>query len=240
MAQMIESAMAEMDPRPRAAQSDPADRKKRSAAGNGKRHSVNIPMCLAAVLFCLTLISIHLISGLYAMYISHANDGASARVIRFGNLTLTESGDFDSGSAKIIPGVNLTKRAQVDFTGSESATYVFVALTPTGGWTTLNNVDFSLLAGKMQWSVAAGWTFLSSSAGTYVYYRELTPGVALESADVIANNGVITVSNQITKYDLQGLIDGNVNVSIKLRATVVQSGGFADAAAAWASVGNRN
>ena len=196
---------------------------------------MNIPMCLAAILLCLTLISIHLTSGLYAKYISSASGNDSARVIKFGELTLTEEGDFYEGNKlMIIPGVALTKKATVSFSGSESATYVFVEITPSK-WSTSDNKTFSLMSnGKtaMQWNVAEGWLFLKSDNGTYIYYRELTPNTELIATDIIAENGKIAVSNQITKSEIQVM----TGISIKLRATVVQSGGFENPEAAWISV----
>ena len=196
---------------------------------------MNIPMCLAAILLCLTLISIHLTSGLYAKYISSASGNDSARVIKFGELTLTEEGDFYEGNKlMIIPGVALTKKATVSFSGSESATYVFVEITPSK-WSTSDNKTFSRMSnGKtaMQWNVAEGWLFLKSDNGTYIYYRELTPNTELIATDIIAENGKIAVSNQITKSEIQVM----TGISIKLRATVVQSGGFENPEAAWNSV----
>ena len=200
-----------------------------------RKTKMNIPMCLAAILLCLTLISIHLTSGLYAKYISSASGNDSARVIKFGELTLTEEGDFYEGNKLIIiPGVALTKKATVSFSGSESATYVFVEITPSK-WSTTDNKTFSLLSnGKtaMQWNVAEGWLFLKSDNGTYIYYRELTPNTELIATDIIAENGKIAVSNQITKSEIQVM----TGISIKLRATVVQSGGFENPEAAWNSV----
>lgn len=202
---------------------------------NNTRSMVNIPMCIAAVLFCLTLISIHLTGGLYAKYISSDSGNDSARVIKFGDITITETGDFyDDNKLMIIPGVDLKKKAVIDFKGSEAATYVFAEISPIG-WSTTDNVVFSLLSnGKtaMQMSVADGWAFLKSDNGTYVYYRELAPNTELNDVDVIANDGKITVSDQITKSEIASMI----GISIKLRATVVQSGGFANPEAAWNSV----
>lgn len=204
-------------------------------AKHTKTAKVNIPMCIASLLFCLTLLSIHLTSGLYAKYISSASGGDSARVIKFGELTLTETGNFyEDSKLMIIPGVDLQKKAVVNFKGSESATYVFVEITPTG-WSTTNNMTFSLLSnGKtaIQWRVADGWVFLKSDNGTYIYYRELTPNSELVEADIIAENGKITVSDQITKSEIEVM----TGVSIKFRATVVQSGGFENPEAAWSSV----
>lgn len=203
-------------------------------AKHTKTAKVNIPMCIASFLFCLTLISIHLTSGLYAKYISSASGSDCARVIAFGDITLTETGDFEDGNAYIIPGVDLTKKATVSFSGSESATYVFVEIRPTG-WSTVDNVTFSLLSnGKtaIQWNVANGWEFLKSDNGIYIYYRELAPNLELVTANIIDGNGKITVSDQITKSEIIAM----TGISIKLRATVVQSGGFANPEAAWNSV----
>lgn len=44
---------------------------------------LNIPMCLGLVLLCLTLISIHFTSGLYAKYVSKNDAEDSARVAKF-------------------------------------------------------------------------------------------------------------------------------------------------------------
>lgn len=44
---------------------------------------INIPMCAACVLLCLTLISIHFTSGLYAKYTARADGGDAARVAVF-------------------------------------------------------------------------------------------------------------------------------------------------------------
>lgn len=197
---------------------------------------VNIPMCIASFLFCLTLISIHLTSGLYAKYISSASGNDSARVIVFGDLTLTESGDFyDINKLMIIPGVDLTKKATVQFTGSEAATYVFVEVEPSTSWQTTDNHTFSITLNNkiaMQWSLAEGWDLLNTTNGTYVYYCELAPNEILNNVDVIAENGRIMVSDRITKSEIASM----TGISIKLRATVVQSGGFTGPEAAWNSV----
>lgn len=206
-------------------------------AKHTKTAKVNIPMCIASVLFCLTLISIHLASGLYAKYISSASSSDSARVIAFGDLTLTETGNFyEDNKLMIIPGVDLTKKAVVDFAGSEAATYVFIEVT-TAKWQTADNDDhqtFCIYSGNkvlMQWSIAENWTYLENNNGTYVYYHVLSPNTELK-ADIIAEDGKITVSEDITRVEIHNLID----VSIKLRATAVQSGGFESPNAAWNSI----
>lgn len=205
-------------------------------AKHNKTAKVNIPMCIATLLFCLTLVSVHFTSGLYAKYSVSDSGSDSAGVISFGDLTLSESGDFyENNSLMIIPGVNLTKKATVDFAGSESATYVFVEIVPSDGWQETYGYTFSYISNDkiaMQWSVNEYWELLTDENGIYVYYRALVPNTALEGVDIIADNGRIFVSDQISKSELGSM----VNISIKLRAAVVQAGGFANPEAAWNSV----
>lgn len=194
---------------------------------------LNIPMCIACVLLCLTLFSFHFCGGLYAKYTASGEGSDSARVIKFNNITLTETGDFyDGNKLMIIPGVDIKKEAKVDFEGSEAATYVFVKVTPTAWSAAPDNKAFSLSAGAkelMSWQIADGWDYLADTQ--YVYYRTLEPNQKLDGVDII-KDGKIEVSAAITKGELGAL----TGVAIGLRATVVQATGFENAAAAWASV----
>ena len=74
----------------------------------------------------------------------------------------------------------------------------------------------------MQWSVAEGWDYFKDSNGAYVYLLRIDSNTELDEADVIADDGKITVSESITKSEMQTL----TSVSIKLRAIAVQSGGL--------------
>lgn len=200
-----------------------------------KTAKVNRHMFFVSFLFCLTLISIHLTSGLYARYISSAPISDFARVVTFGDLTLTETGDFNAdGKLVIIPGVNLTKKVVVDFAGSEAATYVFAEVTAIK-WQATDNSTFSIYSDDkvlMQWSIADGWSYLTNLNGTYVYYRALAPNTKIAAADIIADDGKIIVSDQITTDEIKSM----TGISIKLRAAGVQSGGFNSPEAAWNSI----
>lgn len=201
-----------------------------------KKSNRNVVVYVACFLFCLTLISIRLTSDLYAKYTAQASAGDSARVAAMGTLSLTEAGE----PLTFVPGVNLTQDIEVGYTAGEVATYLFVDVTPTAtspvAWeASADHTTFSIKSGAktmVQWSVAAGWTYLQQDNGAYVYYRALAPNTALTAADVIANNGMITVSDTITKTELETL----TGVSILVHATVVQAGGFDSPGAAWVSV----
>ena len=200
-------------------------------ANRAQQGKVNIPICLAGVLLCLTLFSTHFTGGLFARYVSRDSGSDSARVIQFGDLTLTETGDFKNGEAFVIPGVNLTKNATVTFAGSESATYVFVEI-EADGWTISSDKKlFSIGTNLLSWNIAEGWNYLSSDGSSHVYYQLLIPNTPLDTA-IIASGGQITVSDNITKQYLATM----PSVTIDLRAAVVQVGGFDSVEAAWASV----
>ena len=202
---------------------------------------MNIPMCLAGVLFCLTMVSVYMVSGLYARYSTSGTGSDSARVIKFGDISITETGDFQENTKNmvVIPGVDLAKKAVVNFDGSEAATYVFVEVDLAGPWEydetgKTFHID-STVDTMVDWTVAEGWQYLKDS--DYVFYRELGPNATL-SADIIgvisetdARNG-IRVSDSITKTTIGTLQD----TSITFRASVVQSNGFENVQAAWASL----
>ncbi len=205
---------------------------------------VNIPVCIALALLCLTLISSHMTSGLYARYVAQDESFDSARVIKFGDITLTEVGDFyETGKLMIIPGENLQKRAVINFDGSEAATYVFLQIDISDEWETTDGRTFTIAEGAddlMSWSVDDRWECLIRD-GRYVYYYKhdggsiLPPNSTLVNVDIIANNGTITVSENITKAQIESMID----ITMGIRASVVQAGGFEDVNAAWESVATK-
>lgn len=208
---------------------------------NNEKPPVNLGSILirvAAGLLILTLISMYLLGSLLARYVTAGQGSDSARVATFGNLTLTEDGDFGVSGNKegmIIPGVPLEKNATVTFTGSEVATVVFVeVIFPINTWTTKDNKAFSY--GGLSWSVASNWEYLKNdtpAAGKnrYVYYQILEPNATLNGEQIIAN-GEIQVSDEITKYTI-GSLD---NAELSFRASVIQSGGFKTVGEAWEAV----
>ena len=197
---------------------------------------INLPMFLGLFLLCLTMISTYFTGGLYAKYSTSSSYGDGARVITFGELSLTESGDFyDDGKLMVIPGVDLKKQATVAFGGSEAAILVFAEVSLSSHWTTSNKTDYSCLidgTSAMSFSVDGSWTPLTDfSDGSCVYYRSLEPGKDF-SSDIIGNDGVFTVSDSITKKQISAIS----GVTVGFRAWAVQANGFDSPEAAWASL----
>lgn len=207
-------------------------RKRKSSMGFGEGM-----MWIAGVLFCMVLITTAMMGGLFARYITSETGSDSARVASFGNLTLTETGDFDGTENKkgmIIPGVTLTKDATVTFTGSEAATVVFVeVIVPENTWKTEDNRAFSY--GGLSWTVASGWEYLTKDLYggkvRYVFYKTLEPNTELNKERIV-QDGKIFVSEEITKATIDGLANGD----LAFRASVIQAGGFETVGEAWAAM----
>ncbi len=194
----------------------------------------NIALRLAALLFVLVCISVWMMDGLFAKYRTSSSGGDNARVMSFGQLTITEEGDFENDhTAILIPGVDLKKKVTVNFTGSESSAYVFVEAGLSSHWSTTDRKNFSAYDNRLNWAVENEWTFLKTEGtGTYIYYQELKPNEVLTAANFIANDGRISVDDKITKSEIVGM----TGIQINLRSIVVQANGFKDATAAWASI----
>ena len=171
---------------------------------------------LAVVTFALTGVT-------FSRYVASAHSQDEARVITFGDLTVT-----DSGSVQVQPGVPAKKDLTVRFEGSEAAVYVFAEV--QDGWTLGADGIYHDAAGLMTWRVADGWTHLQDN----VYYRELAPNTAL-TAGLIAG-GTVDVSENMTRTELEKLSKA---LSIRVRAAAVQREGGDTAQIAWKRLGGR-
>lgn len=186
---------------------------------------------LAGILLCLVLITTALLGGLFARYVTTDTGDDTARVASFGQLTLEEDGDFAGKKGMIIPGVDLKKEVKISFSGSEMATYIFVEVVAPG-W---QNTGKSYFYGTcMAWSVEEQWIPLQGYPG--VYYLEVKTNTAVNGENFIKpldpdGQTHIRVSADITKEMMKTLAD--TDFTIKLQASVIQSGGFENAAAAW-------
>ena len=228
---------------------------RKSRKEQGQFHNrPNFALRLAAILLVLVCLSVWLMNGLFAKYRTSDEGGDSARVIKFGALNIYEEGNFLSGPAPIIPGVDLIKDVEIEFTGSESATYVFVKVDLPAHWTKENVTSgadagtwFYAFGQQVGWKVADGWTFLNTQAteqSPYIFYCQLAPNAMLSRKDFIAGPssetetivGTIKVSQDITRSEMAEIAKLAVPLKINLQAIVVQSNGFDSPLAAWTSV----
>lgn len=210
---------------------------------------VNIPICLAAVLLCLTMFSFHFSSGVVARYSTNTDGADFARVIEFQQLTVD---DTTPTSNIVIPGVPISWAPNVSFGGSESATYLFLEVYLKNGsdlWTVSgtnketytslyhdNDFDNTTPDGPgLTWGLADGWSYLEGSSNPYVYYRALDPNTPQSNLAVIRESK-LTVADTLLADDLLKINHAGGNLSIEFAASVVQSNGFGSVQEAWNSL----
>ena len=192
---------------------------------------LNAAMCLAVVLFWLVIITTYMSSGLFAKYSTMGMGGDSARVIQFGELTVTETLDTvvtpTGGDLIFVPGTTMKKDITVDFEGSEADTVVFVAL-EAKGWRFSNATDpvsFALKQGEdtlMSWEVESGWNYLASDGERHVFYIFLDSNTPLKNKPVI-KDGKVTVN--VATYDAYDALAG-ADLNLDITAYAVQANGF--------------
>lgn len=186
----------------------------------------------SAVLLYLVLIAVALSGVTFSRYMTGTTVGDTARVAIMRDITVTETGNFaETDKWVITPGVDMIKNAVVNFEGSEMACYVFCEIKTTG-WSRMNdNYSFAFSGGGeniLGWAVNNNWSFLSGNGSEAVYYRLVGAGDVLRE-DVLAEGGKITVSENITKTQLDSLPK---DMQIKISATAVQYNGFSEGFAA--------
>lgn len=143
-------------------------------------------------------------------------------------IELTET----TGNAyKIIPGVNISKDPKVTVKADSEACWLFVKVAEEG----------TFVANRVTYSIAEGWTALDATNHPGVYYREVDAVTADTDFYVLAGdttypNGVVTVSENLTKKDIKGLTE--TRPQLIFTAYAVQKDGINTAAEAWAQVSN--
>ena len=146
------------------------------------------------------------------------------------NIELTETKP-ESKQAKIIPGVDIEKDPKVTVKKDSEACWLFVKVEQTGTFVK-DKVTYSVMTG------ADGWTALPGVDG--VYYREVAAVTADTDFYVLKGNetykyGVVTVSDELTKDEVDTITDGN-QPKLTFTAYAVQKEGIDTAADAWANV----
>ena len=185
----------------------------------------------SAVLSYLVLLAAAVSGVTFSKYMAGTTVGDTARVAIMRDITVTETGNFAEPDKWVItPGVDMIKNAVVNFEGSEMACYVFCEIKTTG-WSRLDEHSFAFSGGSeniLGWAVNNGWNYLSGNGSEAVYYRTVSANAVLQ-ADVLAEGGKITVSENITKTQLDSLPK---DMQIKISATAVQYNGFSEGSTA--------
>lgn len=150
------------------------------------------------------------------------------------NITLEENTGSDY---KIIPGVDIGKDPKVTVKAGSEACWLFVKVEEED-WSTLTYVDGEKPVRKVNYDIADGWTALTGVEN--VYYRTIDDAVTADTEFYVLKgndtypNGVITVSDTLTKIDINEKLTGTPKLSIT--AYAIQKDGMDSAAKAWAAI----
>ena len=139
-----------------------------------RRHRGTPAITAAMVLLCLTLVSCHLTSGLYARYKSQDSGGTQARVARF-SVSEAQMDFTDQLQTSISPGVPNNYQLQID---SEAAVRCEISVENT----TLNLSDTN---GELLTYTMTGGTGLTQVTGENSWYVYIAPET---------DTGVLTLS----------------------------------------------
>lgn len=146
------------------------------------------------------------------------------------NITLAESTGRDY---KIIPGVDIAKNPEVTVKAGSEACWLFVKVDEEN-WPTLTDGEGENAVRKVKYDIAGGW---SKGDGTNipanVYYREVAANAADQEFPVLKDNK-ITVSDTLTKIEINEKLTGTPKLSIT--AYAIQKDGMDTAAQAWAAI----
>lgn len=152
------------------------------------------------------------------------------------NIDLAESTGSDY---KIIPGVDIAKDPKVTVKAGSEACWLFVKVEEEN-WPEFADGAGENTVRKVKYDIADGWT---KGDGTdipaNVYYREVdavtadTEFYVLKGNDTY-QNGVITVSDTLTKIDISRI--STIKPKLSITAYAIQKDGMDSAAQAWAAI----
>lgn len=181
----------------------------------------------------------------FSKYVTSGGFNDGARVAKFGELAIYET---DKNNTKVdgqvliyTPGVPIEKNPAVDFVGSEVSSYIYVEVS-ADRWT-FNGVDTYTMSRDdstvlLSWKIdTAKWTYLTTDSGSQIFYREYEAGTTnLSGINIIKDNN-ITVSDVITKTEME-TYRASINL-LEFKAYAVQLDGSMNALAEWNEVNSK-
>lgn len=136
------------------------------------------------------------------------------------NITLAETTGTDY---KIIPGVDITKDPKVTVKANSEACWLFVKVEKSGTFVT-DKVTYAI--------DNTVWTQLDNVAG--VYYKKIDTLTASDTNYNILQDKKVTVSQELTKGEINSIEEGQKNPTLTFKAYAVQLDAAQTAADAWA------
>lgn len=177
------------------------------------------------VMLALTMVVGCAVDGTVAWLVSES--GTSVSTFTLGDINIKLTGESESQSLKIIPGVEITRSLKVTVEPNSEACWLFVKVEGTN-WQAFWDTNGTA---KVSYSVDVqdGWIALDKHPG--VYYREVSAEDAKTGVEYDVN-GVVAVSKELTKADINSIASGT-QPQLSFTAYAVQRDGIDDVAKAW-------
>lgn len=146
-------------------------------------------------------------------------------------------------SYKIIPGVDIKKDPKVTVKAGSEACWLFVKVEEEN-WPEFADGEGANAVRKVKYDIADGWTKGDgTSIPANVYYRTIDGAVTADTEFYVLKgkgndtyqNGVITVSDTLTKKEISG-ISTKPTPKLSITAYAIQKDGMGTAAEAWATI----
>ena len=183
------------------------------------------------VMLALTMVVGCAVDGTVAWLVSESESSVSTFTL--GDINIKLTGESESQSLKIIPGVKIERSLKVTVEPNSEACWLFVKVEGTN-WSHFPDANGTA---KVSYSVAGGtddWKALEGNPG--VYYREVSAENAKTGVEYDVNCNV-TVSQMLTKAEVNS-IAAETQPQLSFTAYAVQRDGIGDAATAWAAANN--
>ena len=186
---------------------------KKNLNAESAKKKIKLPIWAYLIYF---LTALFLLTGVtFSKYVVGTNENDSARAVTFEDIAVSEIGDFfENGKLLLQPGVDLEKKAVVNFS---------------------DNYGYTVQDGKISYSIDNSlWTYLMNDDEKYIYYIPLNVNEKLTNADII-KDGKVFVNDMLKNSELQSLTE----LTVEFRAVAVQSAGFENAQDAWKAVSTK-
>lgn len=156
---------------------------------------------------------------------------AVVNTFTYGNINITLA-ETTGSNYKIIPGVDITKDPKVTVKANSEDCWLFVKV-EAENWPTFVKEDGTL---KVAYAIDNNWTKGDgTSIPSDVYYRSVAAPNTDQVFGVLSGDK-ITVSDELTKAEINNLNDAAKTPKLTFTAYAVQKDGIADVATAWAKV----
>lgn len=177
------------------------------------------------VMLALTMVVGCAVDGTVAWLVSESESSVSTFTL--GDINIKLTGESESQSLKIIPGVKIERSLKVTVEPNSEACWLFVKV-EGANWSHFPDANGTA---KVSYSVDVqdGWTALNNHPG--VYYREVSAEAA-QRGDAYDVNCNVTVSQMLTKAEVNS-IAAETQPKLSFTAYAVQRDGIDDAVRAW-------